>query len=203
MSGEGTETSPMIRRFLILSLSVTGLFLSAQGQSARDKWDAADLQTVRLAPSAFPQLSMNIAQALEKRGCRVPQSFANLKPHNVIRGEFARKGQADWAVLCSLARESSILIFWGGSAVDPAEIAKERDKNQLQSIDGQGTIGFSRAISPAGKDFIDKHYQASADSGAPQPPPIDHQGINDAVLGKASTVHYYYAGKWLELAGSD
>jgi hypothetical protein len=37
----------------------------------------------------------------------------------------------------------------------------------------------------------------------PKPPPIDHLGIDDAFLEKASVVHYYYQGKWLQLTGAD
>jgi hypothetical protein len=38
---------------------------------------------------------------------------------------------------------------------------------------------------------------------AGKPPRIDHKGIDDAFVGKASEVHYYYRGKWLELQGAD
>ncbi len=59
---------------------------------------------------------------------------------------------------------------------------------------------YSRAITPAGKAYITQQYKAYG--GAP-PPPIDHQGINDAFVGKASVVNYLYRGKWLQLAGAD
>jgi len=36
-----------------------------------------------------------------------------------------------------------------------------------------------------------------------KPPPIDHQGISDAMVGKASEVLYFYRGKWLRLSGDD
>ena len=39
--------------------------------------------------------------------------------------------------------------------------------------------------------------------GGPKPPPIDHQGINDAFLEKASSVHYFHEGKWLRLTDAD
>jgi len=38
---------------------------------------------------------------------------------------------------------------------------------------------------------------------AAAPLPIDHQGIDDPFQEKASSVHYYHAGKWLRLAGAD
>jgi hypothetical protein len=105
----------------------------------------------------------------------------------------------DWAVLCSVNGASSILVFWNGSASNPAELAGSEDKNYLQGLGGD-KIGFSRGISAVGKAFITQHYQAY---GGPKPPPINHQGINDAFLGKASVVQYFFDGKWLTLTGSD
>ena len=32
--------------------------------------------------------------------------------------------------------------------------------------------------------------------------PMDHQGIDDAIVGKASVVVYLYRGKWLHLSGA-
>jgi len=61
-------------------------------------------------------------------------------------------------------------------------------------------IGFSRGISPVMKDFILRHYNAY---GGTKPPPIDHQGIDDAFIEKASVVWYFHDGKWLKLTGAD
>jgi hypothetical protein len=32
---------------------------------------------------------------------------------------------------------------------------------------------------------------------------MNHQGIDDAFLEKASVTYYYYRGKWLQLTGAD
>ena len=120
-------------------------------------------------------------------------------PHNVIRGEFAKPGQTDWAVLCSVKGVSTILVFWNGSEKNPAEIAKLEDQIFLQGITAD-EIGFSRGISAVGNEFIMEHYQAY---GGPKPPPINHQGINDAFLEKGSEVQYFYGGKWVKLTGAD
>jgi hypothetical protein len=75
---------------------------------------------------------------------------------------------------------------------------------ELTSIDAKAMavnqIGYSRAISPVGREFIMRHHQGY---GGVKPPPIDHQGIDDAFVGKASVVLYFYRGKWLELTGAD
>jgi hypothetical protein len=39
--------------------------------------------------------------------------------------------------------------------------------------------------------------------GGPKPPPIDHQGIEDSFVGKASVIFYYHKGTWLRLTGAD
>jgi len=65
---------------------------------------------------------------------------------------------------------------------------------------GEATRSSTRAISPVGNEFISDQYKAF---GGEKPPPIDHQGINDAMVGKASVVLYFYQGKWLHLSGDD
>ncbi|MFN0139851.1 MAG: hypothetical protein ACKVQW_07155 [Pyrinomonadaceae bacterium] len=176
-------------------------FLTVATQAnAQDRWQIADEATLRLEPSAFSQLPKSIVSFLEKRGCTVPQSYGRSTPHNVIRGQFARKGQFDWAVLCSRKRVSSILVFWNGSTRSVGVIARAADKNFLQTIDGDGKFGFSRVIEVVGRDYILDHNR---DYGGRKPPPIKHQGINDAFVEKASSVHYFYRKRWLDLQGAD
>jgi hypothetical protein len=45
-----------------------------------------------------------------------------------------------------------------------------------------------------------RHYDAY---GGTKPPPIDHQGIDDAFLEEASVTWYFYGGRWLKLSGAD
>jgi hypothetical protein len=107
----------------------------------------ADHRVRRLPPSAFPELPKKINQELERRGCTIPQVPSDKKPHNVISGEFTGKGRTDWAVLCSLNRVSTILIFRNASEREPLEIAPQADADSLQR--GGGTaIEYSRAIEP-------------------------------------------------------
>jgi hypothetical protein len=102
-------------------------------------------------------------------------------------------------VLCSVRRVSSILIFWNGSTETPTSLAEMKDIDRLQSWT-EGKIVYSRLIRPVGKSFIDEMY---AGFGGPTPPPIDHQGVDDAFWGKASGVHYLFQGSWLRLQGAD
>jgi hypothetical protein len=159
----------------------------------------AERRIVRLPPTAFPMLPIAVIGELQRRGCTIPQEVFSKTPNNVISGQFARRWQKDWAVLCSVHGASSILVFWSGSGSNPSAIAPSADMNFLQGMGGD-KIGFSRGISAVGRDFITRHYQAY---GGTKPPPIDHQGINDAFLEKASVVQYFFDGKWMQLTGAD
>lgn len=165
-----------------------------------DDWAAAARAIRRLAPSAFPQLPRAVKTVLNERRCTIPQSFYPEHPHNVVTGAFAHTGQRDWAVLCSVGGRSTILIFWAGRVTPaPAEIGQADDVDFLQSI-GDGRIGFSRLIDRADMAWIRERAEAY---DGPLPKLLDHDGINDAFMEKASQVHYYEDGSWLCLAGSD
>lgn len=120
-------------------------------------------------------------------------------PHNVIKGEFAKPGQTDWAVLCSVRGTSSILVYWNGSAADPTQLAPVQDSDRLQSWT-ENKMVYSRKIATVDRAFIMEHYRTY---GGETPPPIDHHGVDDAFYGKASEVHYLHQGKWLRLTGAD
>jgi hypothetical protein len=119
--------------------------------------------------------------------------------HNVIKGDFAKPGHTDWAVLCSVKGSSSILVFWNASEVDPTQLAPVKDADRLQSWT-ENKMVYSRTIGSVDRAFIVEHHRAY---GGETPPPIDHDGIEDAFYGKASEVHYLHQGKWLRLTGAD
>jgi hypothetical protein len=157
------------------------------------------LAITRLAPRDFRELPPTLVAALEQRGCTVPQVPIVEHRTNVIHGEFAKSGQTDWAVLCSIHEKTSILIFWNGSESNPTEIEKGNDADRLQGWK-ENLVIYDRLITPVGAKYILDHYQAY---GGEKPPPLDHQGIDDAFVGKASVVLYFYQGKWLHLSGAD
>jgi hypothetical protein len=182
-------------KFTLIAL-VAFFFVEAKAQ---DEWKTADKNVIRLSPKEFTQLPKQIVKDLENRGCIIPQSYAENKKHNVIRGEFRQKGQKDWAILCSQKRISSILIYWNGSIKKVSRISPAEDSTYLQKIDKE-KIGFSRIIDVSDAKYIYDHYKAY---GGPKPPKITHDGIIDAYAEKASTVLYYHRGKWMELQGAD
>jgi hypothetical protein len=147
---------------------------------------------IKLSPRQFANLPAPIIRALEARRCLIPQAdFKANEKINVISGSFRTAGQKDWAVMCSRNGISSILVFWNGSPASVAEVARMNE------------TGCWRALEVVGRQYILEHYEIYKESGAPKPPPIDHDGIDDAFCEKASTVRYWYRGKWLDLQGAD
>ncbi len=153
----------------------------------------------RLPVSAFPQLPPAVAGVLRARNCRVPQPSPEGAPRNVIRGEFFAKGEAGWAVLCSVNDSTALLAFRNDRDTNPDVLLTSEDRSYVQLL-GNDRIVYSREITAADRAFILRHYRAY---GGPEPPPIDHHGIDDAFLEKASITWYFHKGKWLQLQGAD
>ena len=154
----------IIRRSMIAA--VTLALLPMRHAAAQDLWAQADQQMVRLAPSAFSKLPPAVMQALDSRKCQVPQSNSDAAPHNVIRGSFARQGQIDWAVLCSRAHASTILVVWGGEAACNEELEVREDRAYLQRVGG-GKVVYTRRIETITRDGIQRLYERY---GGPVPP---------------------------------
>jgi hypothetical protein len=155
-------------------------------------------QILSVPPSAFPELPANLVQELQRRGCTIPQGQVVNGRTNVIQAEFAKAGQKDWAVLCAARDVSTILVFWNGSEKNPASIAARPHSDYLQSFKDRPIL--LRELTAVDRNYIVKHFQAY---GGPTPPPIDHYGIDDSFLEKASVIWYFYKGKWLMLTGAD
>jgi len=110
-------------------------------------------------PSAFPELPKNVRADLERRKCKVRQ-IIHEKKVNVIKGEFARRGQTDWAVLCEAGRTTAILVYWNGSEINPARIGQQNDAVRYE-ITADNRLENIRVISPAGRREIMTHYSHS------------------------------------------
>jgi hypothetical protein len=153
----------------------------------------------RLRVEDYPELPSGVAAVLQSRHCTIPQPNKDGPARNVIQGEFFGRRQKGWAVLCSSSGKSSILVFRNNNDSSPDEIAEFPD-NQFLIDTWQGGTADSREISAADQKFILRHYRAY---GGPKPPPIDHNGIDDAFLEKASITWYWHNGKWVQLQGAD
>jgi hypothetical protein len=117
----------------------------------------------------------------------------------MVAGHFRDSSEVDWAVLCSVNRASTILVYWAGQTDSVAKLAPGPDKGFLQTVGG-GQIGYSRAIGAATSAAIRQYHQGY---GGSQPPALNHDGIEDAFVEKGSVVWYWYQGKWLMLTGAD
>ena len=172
--------------------------LSAQ-RIAPAAWAAADSLVVRLRPRAFAGLPAAVRKDLEHRGCLIPQSPEARGLHNVERGHLKDSVHVDWVVLCSINHVSRVLVYWSGetSAVD--SLPATSDRSYLQGMGGS-TIAFSHVISVVDSRYIREHAE---NCGGPLPTSPIHDGIDDAFAGKASTVRYWQAGAWIDLAGAD
>jgi hypothetical protein len=126
---------------------------------------AAERNILRLPPAAFPELPATIQRTLEREGCRIPQRDGGSALRSIVRGEFARTGQLDWAVICSKQNRSSIRVFWGGAASCPATLAMTEDSRFLRPLPS-GELEFAREIDvdgprespfPAGGGALARH----------------------------------------------
>lgn len=156
----------------------------------------------KLQPADVAELPAEFVEKLNARGCTIPQfgvigrggdtvgaSATASEPTNVIHGEFARRGQEDWAVLCSKGGSSTIVIFWGKTTACPASLARLDDAHYLKR--GKDTkVRYSRSIRALGEgDLGDR-------GGIVGLKPMAHQGIDDRFVGKSSALFYCSEGKW-------
>ena len=187
---------------LLVALSV-GLNDSppCRGQEAPRAEDFANASIAYLAPADFKGVPAHVRQRLESDGCIIPQaSLLATGRTNLVHGELARKGQIDWAALCSKNGTSVVEMVWGGSVRCPDRLNPSRDRDWLQAAEkseGQWRIDFSRLLRVV--DYSDLIDYASP----PAPGSMDHQGLEAAFAGKASSVYYCTKGRWVTVAGAD
>lgn len=96
-------------------------------------------QGVRMvAPHAFTPLTGAVRDSFVAKRCLVPQAEGVNVPrdlHNMISGDFAARGQTDWAALCSRADSSRIVVIWGGPARCPSELGREQNRMLHEGLD--------------------------------------------------------------------
>jgi hypothetical protein len=162
----------------------------------------------RVRPSDVPGLPPEFVEKLNTRGCTIPQFDAAVSAgsqpgpaansanevtndtSNVIHGEFTRKGQQDWAVLCSNGRVSTIVIYWARPTSCPSSLARLDDAHYLKQPAKGKTLRYSRSIRTFGESDIDGRPGTSGLR------PLAHDGIDDRFVGKSSAYFYCNDGKW-------
>lgn len=176
---------------------------TAQGTKAPKTVAPKQTENVkRLQPSEVaaqtPGLPLEFVEKLNTHGCTIPQFDsggppAGPEPTNVIHGEFARKGQQDWAALCSNGKTSTIVIFFSKPTSCPASLARLDDAHYLKPASDkprEKALHYSRMIEvPSDGELNDR-------PGLGGLKPLAHQGIDDRFVGKSSAFFYCNEGKW-------
>jgi hypothetical protein len=173
---------------------------SSELGTLEDRFAAAAREIVRLEPSAFPQLPPQISAWMQDEAYTIPQSYCDSIPHNVVSGNLDEDGPLDWAVLCSRADTSRIAIFWSGSTDSTLLIEPRADADYLQTIDGEGRIGFSRLLTIRTPQSLSQRYAAY---DAVMPEWVVHDAVEDYFCEKGSSVFYWRHGRQEQLLGAD
>jgi hypothetical protein len=158
-----------------------------------------------LAPDSFPILPKVVRDSLVGRHCQIPVPWS--RPDNVVTGAFTAKGAVEWAAICSVSDTSQILVMnaTNGTVVD--SLSKSANSQWIQS-NGNNTWLFSRMIDVVPMSTLafvpaDTTNENILYYGAFLPKPIDHDGINEAFLDKASETLYFANGRWISVGSSD
>jgi len=146
----------------------------------------------RLPVNAFPRLPGVIADALQQRGCLIPQTYEAHQPENVVHASLEQPGSSDWAVLCSAQGTVSLLIFFGSTPDKPVVLETAQEKDCLQAEFASQNYGFDWGIDPASPRRVHE-----AQSGLSRRPPApDHDALADSVINQRTRYHFYSNGKW-------
>jgi hypothetical protein len=149
-----------------------------------------------LPVSSFPELPASIADALNTRGCLIPQTYEAKRPENVIHASLKGPGSQDWAVLCSAQGRVSLLVFFAAASPDdPAILGAAAETDRLQAHDTSGELGFNWGIDPASPTRI---HDAQAGM-AHRPPAPDHDCLADTTVDRKTVYHLYRNGAWEKL----
>jgi len=146
-----------------------------------------------LPVSSFPDLPNPIADALNDRGCLIPQTYQAKRPENVIHGSLERPGSQDWAVLCAAQGKVSLLVFFASApAAQPTVLLAANETDHLQAHDLSGELGFDWGI-----DAVSPARMHDVEAGMTHRPPLpDHDCLFETVIDHKTVYHLYRDGAW-------
>lgn len=196
-----------MRLLLLLPL----LLAAAPQRFTPEEWRQLmeNAKIIRLSPMEFEEVPPNIQKELSDMGCTIPQVDVpgDRGPHNLISGEFAVKGQTDWAAMCSVAGISKVVVLWGGPERCPQFGKAAPDKERTQYMGEEYGMRFDEIISTYPADAKALHetdpeiYGDAADAKLPKK--RSHDAINRYIQDKAGVSYYCHEGEWLQLITAD
>ena len=182
---------------MTLTLLFALIFLHPVAFQSPEEFARADAATRRLP---IPGIPAQVRRTLERRRCTIPQWYGDDTPHNAARGAFTGPNRIEWAVLCSRARTSSILVVTERSGTIIADFASRRDISFLQKAGPWGII-FSRWIGQATPENV--RTLLTHEENRQVRVSVEHDGIHDGFVDKYSVVWYWDGKRWLRIQGSD
>jgi hypothetical protein len=178
-----------MKSVLLCLIAISGTQMLAQAPALT--WEQAARNVSRLPPAVFADVPANVRRSLQQDNCLIPQTPFVRRRHNIVAGEFATRGQRDWAALCSVNLRSRLVVYWGGPA-KCGQLGGWRDDIHLLE-DYVFAYSVHRITVPrmrmAAREFDAKLR-------------LTHDGINFGSE-KGTVAHYCHQGKWVEFITSD
>jgi hypothetical protein len=184
---------------LVVAILITALVCAAlSSQRARPYARPDEFETV-------PQI---VRDQLEQRHCLIPQDPQTKELHNIVQGEFAHKGQTDWAAYCSVEGQSQVVVIWGGPSrcvgepfgserpIPDDELERTWDADQWGKMPPGGSYWKLSAVPRAA---------VATAKGIPLTPlrtPAKHDTLKRTFPGGMNLV-YCKSGKWQDLSYAD
>jgi hypothetical protein len=178
------------------SLIVLSLFaVSASGQAFNPVVRQRD-------PASIPGLPEGVREDLVRRHCVVPKYRGDVDPKDqaYTKGHFRSRTSVDYAVVCHIpARKiQNVLVYstkdgaWNGEVISQGTFDPSPTADKCEDT-----------VRVATSKYILDHARAYAPGTIESLPPLEHNGVEVGICGKASTIAYFSKGKWLQLQGSD
>jgi hypothetical protein len=95
----------------------------------------ADLPTIKYAsPTDFRDVPQVIVDTLLARKCVIPQSGAESPLENIVSGHFIARDRRDFAILCSVAGASRVVVINGDTGSVIALLNRQPDSTHLMAV---------------------------------------------------------------------
>ena len=153
-----------------------------------------------LPVSSFPELPAAVQDALNRRGCLIPQTYEAHQPENVIHASLERAGSSDWAVLCS-ARGNGLAA---GLLCRRARISRWcwPPRRRPSACKPTTRAAFSASTGASIPPRREQIHEAQAGL-VHRPPLLDHDALADSLVDHRTIYHFYLKSAWTVLEMPD